>query len=386
MTTLDQSRLMTCLGLIVAVFASSVLVVLLAYGRGEFDGGYELSAVFPTSAQGVFTDGATEVKMRGVAVGTVQRTELLDDARVRITVRIDGATSIPVTTSARIEPLSVFGPKFVNLVPGDAEIGGPFLTDGDQIADASTGADLTEVLDGATGLFAAVDPVDIITIFEAVSIGAAGLGDTLGAGIDDGSELIALAHDHRDRLEPFLSDVESLTTTIESRSQQLVDRIEDYQAVADLVAGRGDEIARLLDGTARIATTTSALLDDIEADLDVTLRALAAVMSGIHDDRELIPAAFDTVGAFFDMLGAGMRLPGPDGKKMTALKGFVTADLCLVFGVCLLPDGGIQSLGINSLAGSEPSAEPRSPSLSPDGGALSEMARLLIENFPGAGA
>ena len=69
----------------------------------------------------------------------------------------------------------------------------------------------------------------------------------------------------------------------------------------------------------------------------------------------MIPAAFDTVGAFFDMLGAGMRLPGPDGKKLTALKGFVTADICLVFGVCLLPDGGIQALGTSALAGS-PSA------------------------------
>lgn len=381
MTTLDQSRFMTCLGLIVAVFASSVLVVLLAYGRGEFDGGYELTAVFPTSAQGVFTDGATEVKMRGVAVGTVQQTQLLDDARVRITVRIDAGTSIPVTTSARIEPLSVFGPKFVNLIPGEAEIGGPFLSDGDQIADASTGADLIEILDGATGLFAAVDPVDIITIFEAVSTGTSGLGDTLGAGIDDGSELIALAHDHRERLDPFLADVESLTTTIESRSRQLVDRISDYQAIADIVAGRGDEIARLLDGTARIATTTSVLLDDIEADLDITLRSLAAVMAGIHEDRELIPEAFDTVGAFFDMLGAGMRLPGPDGKKLVALKGFVTADVCLVFGVCLLPDGGVERLDVPALAGSAPSATPVSVESSLEGRELWELARLLVSDL-----
>src|SRR3546814_14600368 len=50
---------------------------------------------------------------------------------------------------------------------------------------------------------------------------------------------------------------------------------------------------------------------------------------------------FDAVGAFFDMLGAGMRLPGPDGKKLTALKGFITVDLCMVYGVCVLPEGGL---------------------------------------------
>lgn len=384
MTTRDEPRVMACLGLAVAVFASAVLVVLLAYGRGEFDDDYELSAVFPTSAQGVFTDGGTEVKLRGVPVGTVRGTELLDDARVRVTVRIDRGISIPFTTEARIEPLSVFGPKFVNLIPGTAEADGPYLADGDEIASASTGTDLTEILDGATGLFGAVDPVDLITIFEAISSGISGLGETIGAGIDNGSELVSVAHAHRDRVGSFLSDVELLSTTIENRSDRLVARLADYQALADLVAGRGQDIADLLDGTARIATTTSVLLDDIETDLDITLRTLAAVMAGIHEDRHLIPSAFDTVGAFFDMLGAGMRLPGPDGKKLTALKGFITADVCLVFGVCVLPDGGIQTLSTPTLAGSGPSRA--STASSPEGRQLSELARLLVGSVGGSGS
>lgn len=362
MRTMSESRFLTALGAVVAVFASSVLVVVLAYGRGEFDGGYELSAVFPTSAQGLFTDGATEVKLRGVPVGSVRGTELLDDAQVRVTMRMDRGVSVPVTTEARIEPLSVFGPKFVNLIPGSAEQSGPFLSPGDQIARASTGTDLTDVLAGATVLFGAVEPADLVAIFDAVSTGVAGLGDTLGSGIDDGAALIDVAHGHRDRIGPFLADTAEVATTIESRSERLLDRISDYTALADLVAHRGDELATLLDGAAHIATTTDVLVEDLAVDFDVTVRSLAAVLAGIHEDRELIPAAFDTVGAFFDMLGAGMRLPGPDGKKLTALKGFVTADICLVFGVCLLPDGGIQALGTSALAGSPSAGTAATPS------------------------
>ncbi len=387
MTAMSESRFLTCLGVIVAVFASSVLVVVLAYGRGDFDGGYELSAVFPTSAQGLFTDGATEVKLRGVPVGTVRGVELLDDAQVRVTMRMDAGVPVPVTTEARIEPLSVFGPKFVNLIPGSAEQQGPFLSSGDQIGRASTGTDLTDVLAGATVLFGAVDPADLVTVFDAVSTGVAGLGDTIGGGIDDGAALVDVAHRNRDRVGPFLSDTAVLATTIESRSERLLLRIDDYTAVADLVANRGDELARLLDGVAHIATTADVLVEDLAVDFDITVRSLAVVLAGIHDDRELIPAAFDTVGAFFDMLGAGMRLPGPDGKKLTALKGFVTADVCLVFGVCLLPDGGIQALGPGASVGSPPSAPATATSSSGDrvvDSTLPALAELLVGS-PAAG-
>src|SRR3546814_1168189 len=70
-----------------------------------------------------------------------------------------------------------------------------------------------------------------------------------------------------------------------------------------------------------LATRGSRLVADSADDFDVTVRAMARILGTVHADRERIPSMFDAVGAFFDMLGAGMRLPGPDGKKLTALKG-----------------------------------------------------------------
>ena len=353
-------RILECLGLLSLAFGAGLLAIVLAYGRGEYDGGYELGARFPTAAQGLFTDGGTEVKLRGVTVGTVSGVELLPDAQVQVTLDIDDGIEVPVATRARIEPLSIFGPKFVDLIPvgpGD----GPVLADGDQLIDASTGSDLTDVLEGATGLFAAVDPAELVTIFDAVAAAVGGLGDTMGSTIDDGATLVGVAHRARDRIGPFVADAEQLSTELSARSERILGRIEDFEAIAELVAGRGDELSVLLDGTARIATTTDGLVRDVAADFDVTVRSLGAVLEGVHDERELIPSAFDTVGAFFDMLGAGMRLPGPDGKKLTALKGFVTADLCLVFGVCLLPDGGVTALEQPRLAGSSTLPTPAGP-------------------------
>ncbi len=369
------ARTMACVGLVTAVLCSGLVPVLLAYGRGEFDSTYELSAVFPSSSQGVFTDGATDVKLRGIKVGTVRHIELLADGRARLTLTIDAGVEIPVTTEARLEPLSVFGPKFVDLVPGAGEGEGPILGPGDEIASATTGVELTDVLDQAGGLFASVDPVDLVTIFDATSTGVAGLGDTLGAGVDAAAVLVDVAHRRRDLLAVFLPDLHTVTTTIASRSDRFLNRLGDYRTVADAVAGRAGDLDALLDATAAIATRGATLLEDAATEFDLTVRSIAAVLHGIYAERARVPAAFDTIGAFFDMLGAGMRLPGPDGKKLTALKGFITVDLCLVFGVCLLPEGGLGMGATATLAGSSRTGDAPEP----DRSGLTDLASLLVD-------
>ena len=106
-----------------------------------------------------------------------------------------------------------------------------------------------------------------------------------------------------------------------------------------------------LDTTAHLATRGTHLVTDSAGDFDVTVRAMARILRTVHADRDRIPSMFDAVGAFFDMLGAGMRLPGPDGKKLTALKGFITIDLCMVYGVCVLPEGGLGATTTPPLVG-----------------------------------
>ena len=354
-------RTLALVGLVAAVLTSAVAVVLVAYGQGEFDDTYELHGVFPSSSQGIFTDGGTEVKMRGVNIGTVRAIELLPDGRVEVRFSIRDGVRVPATAEARIEPLSVFGPKFVDVVPGAGEGSGPMLAPGAQLAKATTGTDLTDVLDEAGSLFDAVDATDLVTIVSETARALTGRGETLGRGIDAGSELAEVAHSQRHLIAPFLADVETVAGTTAARSGRFLDGLDDYEVVARLVADHAEELVDLLDATGTLATRGSSFVADSAGDFDLTVRAMARIMRTVHDDRERIPSTFDAVGAFFDMLGAGMRLPGPDGKKLTALKGFITVDLCLVYGVCLLPDGGLGDTTTPPLGGGDPGGTPETP-------------------------
>jgi len=281
------------------------------------------------------------VKMRGINVGTVRGIELLPDGRVEVRFAIREDVKIPATAEARIEPLSVFGPKYVNMITHDTEADGATVPRGGELARATTGTDLTDVLDEAGGLFSAVDTNDLVTIVTETSRALVGQGDTLGRGIDAGAALSEVAHGRRDLIAPFLADLRTIAGTTAARSDPFLDRTDDFGVVAGLVSDNADDILATMDGTATLAARGTRLIADSADDFDVTVRAMARILRTVHADRERIPSMFDAVGAFFDMLGAGMRLPGPDGKKLTALKGFITVDLCLVYGVCLLPEGGL---------------------------------------------
>lgn len=381
------SNTLAAIGAIAVVFTAAVSVVLLRYGEGYFEPTYELTAVFPTSTQGVFTDGGTDVKMRGVNVGTVTGVELLDDGRARLSFAIDDGVEVPATVAARLEPLSVFGPKFVSLIPDRGPTGGDLLSGGDEIASATVRSELTGVLADTTSLLARVDTLEVVEIFDAVSTGLNGRGDEIGKTIDGATTLVGIADAHRDDLNRFLPDLAGLSSTVAARSSTFLDRIDTYQTVADLVGGRDAEVAALLDGAATIARRSGTLLDDAAVEFDLTVRAVADVMTSIYAERELVPSSLDAVGAFFDMLGAGMRLPGPDGKKLTALKGFITADLCLVYGICLLPDGGIelpeQQIPPPPTGPGEPTVpgEPLPPA--PDDGGLLDIIGGLLDPIGG---
>jgi phospholipid/cholesterol/gamma-HCH transport system substrate-binding protein len=349
---------LACIGLALAVFMAGAVVVLLSYGRGYYDAGYSLTAVFPTSSQGVFTDGGSEVKMRGVTIGTISGVALLPDGRARYTLRIDHGTQVPATATVAIEPLSVFGPKFVNIVPGPGETTGPYLHAGDEIAHAVTGSDLTEVLDHATKFFTAVDANDVITIFDAISTAVRGRGDDIGKTIDAASTLVDVADRDRALLAQFLPDGATVASTLASRSDRFITMVDDLRTVTAVVGAHGSELSHLLDTTVAIADRAGSLIDDTANDFDVTVHAVADVLAGIFDERALLPKALDTIGAFFQFLGAPMRLPGPNGKTLVALKGFITVDLCLVYGVCVLPSEQVGVVNTPPLAGSAAAGGP----------------------------
>jgi phospholipid/cholesterol/gamma-HCH transport system substrate-binding protein len=321
-------------GLVGMVLLAGAVTLAVSYGRGYYDSRYEVSAVFPTSSQGLFTDGGTDVKMRGLNVGTVSGVELLPDGRARIMLRLDAEVRVPASSTASIEPLSVFGPKFVRIEPGPDDGTVTYLGAGDEITSTRTATELTTIIAGATELLGAVEPGDVRAIVDAVSEGIGGLGTTMGRGIDQTAALLDVGAAHAGDVRAFLADLAVLSGTVADHRDDLVATIDDVAELAATFADHAGDLDALLDRTVAISGAFTVLLDDHRADFAATVEALAQFVHGIYGESARIPDLIDLLGTFFGRLSDVIRLQGPSGTTLAGLRGFVELDLCLLYGIC----------------------------------------------------
>lgn len=323
-------------GLAGALAIAGLITVVLSYGQGSFDKGYDVSAVFPSSSQGLFTDGGSAVKLRGLNVGEVSGIELLPDGRARVTMFIHEGIRVPDSAMASIEPLSVFGPKFVRLEPGDHETSGPFLRDGDEIGRTQTQRELTDILAATTELFDHVDPMDIVITIDAIAEGTSGLGPQIGNTIDASGALAAVAAKHADDIRQFLGDVALLSGTYAAHGDDILSVGANLDTLVDAAFDEPDRLEQLLDVTTGISSTFAKLLRDNADELDTTIRSVGSFIADISVEADKIPELIDMLGTFFGRLADVIRFDGPAGTRMAALRGFISLDLCLVYGVCPL--------------------------------------------------
>jgi phospholipid/cholesterol/gamma-HCH transport system substrate-binding protein len=321
-------------GLAGALAIAGLITVTLSYGQGYFDPGYELTAVFPSSSQGLFTDGGSSVKLRGVNVGEVSGIELLPDGRARVSMFLDEGVRVPDTVKASIEPLSIFGPKFVHLEAGEHEGVGPFLGDGDEIERTATLAEVTDILESATELFEKLDPADLVVTIDAIAEGTSGMGDEMGRSIDAGAALLGVAADHADDIRRFLGDAALLTGTISTRGDSILATLANAETVISAL-GDGEDLDDLLDVTTGISSTFADLLRDNTDNLTTTIDSVGAFIASVNTKSEKLPDLLDLVGTFFGRLSDVIRFDGPADTKMAAVQTFISVDLCLVYGLCV---------------------------------------------------
>ena len=355
-----------CIGVLL-LFAGATVAI--RYGQGYFTPGYELHATFPTSSQGLYTDGGSDVKLRGINVGTVRAIDLLDDGQVRITLFMDEGVEVPDTAVASIEPLSVFGPKFIRLAPGEHEGTDDVLGDGDEIEQTMAPVELTDILASATELFEDIDPQDLITIFDEIAEGVSGLGPEIGRSIDAGSELLSVGAAHDADTRQFLADLAGLSTMLADHAEDARAITEDLAEVLPVLTEDPDRLGDLLDATSAIAGSFADLLADNGPQIDSSILAVATFVAGVDARASEIPAFVDLIGSFFGRLTDVIRFDAPADKQMAGLRGFIALDLCLVYGVCA--GGTAMGADVTALAATAPVTADPDP--------FGELIELLVE-------
>lgn len=251
--------------LLLGVVFVAVISLLIGLSIAIYDKVFDRSDIITIQADraGLQLPKFGDVRLHGVLVGQVRS---IDDngTEAVITVAIDPATlhEIPTNVGVQILPTTLFGQKFISLVPSPHP-SSTMLSAGDVIPSiqVQTNVELGQVLAHLFPLLRAVRPADLNATLSALADALDGRGAQLGQNLDHldtylhgiagslptlRSDLVRLA-DVADTYDVAAPDLLRTLGNLTVTSKTVLQKQQQLHAFFDDLAGLGDTATRVLD-------------------------------------------------------------------------------------------------------------------------------------------
>lgn len=374
-------------GLCALVLVVGAGTVGIKWAFGFFDDGYEIVADFAAAGQGLVED--SDVKIRGLDVGHVESIELVD-GRARVTMFIDGDRGIPARTSSfTIRPKTLFGEKFVDVVPGPDEGDGPFFEDGDvvprffdegapmpdevlrndegQALRSAGGFELEEVLNDVYPILEAIDPGDVRVVLDEFAIAGDGLGETINRSIVNGERVTDVQVARDAEMREFLDDLASLTGELADRAPDLVTGAANLNEALPVLTEDPAALTALLQSLERTSSEVADLLEANADFIEIAYTDGQRVLDLLYGRRTQVVPLLTGMRTYMEVLSSVARIPVGDGTVMAAVKGIMGGELCNVI----------------PCAGGVPASAPPAPAPTPLPVPLPPLPTIPLPQLPG---
>jgi len=293
----------TLLGVVaLALFAAAVAVTGI-FLAGGFRGGIPVDAVFSAPGIGQQLPVGGDVKIRGVLVGHISGIDLTEDGNAVIELSLNGDDDVPIDASAEIRSKTVFGEKWVELIPPAGSDEGPFLRSGDVIPDERTKEPLEfeRALQLGHDLLSAIPPGDLARALEALAEGFAGQEASGRTAIDRGLVALRAVNSRAGELDLSLRQLREFSEWLDENDSDLVSFMESLDSANRALVGAApafrsnlqsvpaffdslasfqerveDDLGRLVEDGATVSEIVAARADNL-TDIVVQLRAFTTV-------------------------------------------------------------------------------------------------------------
>ncbi|MEW2390005.1 MCE family protein [Streptomyces venezuelae] len=274
------------------------------------------SVVVETGRAGSEMRPSAEVRLRGVVVGEVERIDTDGrTARLTLALRPDRIGRVPSDVRAQLLPTTLFGQRYVALVPSEHPSAHP-LTAGSVIPqDRSRSAvELDQVLDNLLPLLTAVQPQKLSATLSALAQALEGRGEKLGDSMVALDGYLKDFNPHLPALNQDIKELVELSDTYADAAPDLVDALHDATTtsatIAEQRAGLSSLYASVTTGSQELGSwlrSNRANLIRLTATSRPTLRILA-------EYAPAFPCTLSTVADFVPVmdaaLGKGTDRPG----------------------------------------------------------------------------
>lgn len=229
------------------ITGAATLFLGLLLSNGNLSKRYDYKAVF-TDVTGVVK--GDDVRIAGVAVGSVKDIKVLDRDKAIVTFGVDANTPLTENTNVQIRFRNLVGQRYFSLTQG-SEGAKATLKPGSTIPESRTeeALDLNVLFQGFKPVFQALSPEDTNKLAY---------------------ELIQTIQGEGGNFESLLANTSSLTNTLAGRDKLIGDVITNLSQVLDTVGSRDQELTETID-------------------------TLQQFVTGLKNDREAILGSVDSI-------------------------------------------------------------------------------------------
>ncbi|MGW8743781.1 MCE family protein [Streptomyces sp. NPDC055794] len=272
--------------------------------------------VVETGSAGNQMHPGAEVKLRGVVVGEVRDIDA-DGAGARLTLAMKPGSldHVPADVRAQMLPTTLFGERFVALVPPANPSPEPLAAGAVVPQDRSANAiELQQVLDDVLPMLTAVQPQKLAATLSAVSQALEGRGERLG-------ETLSLLDEHLEEFNPNLpalnrdlKELVKVSHVYADAAPEIITALTDFTTTSGTLAEQEAELAATLGATTRTSEDVTAFLRKNQDNIIRLSATSRPTLELLAEYSSAFPCTLRTLAEFVPAmdkaLGKGTDRPG----------------------------------------------------------------------------
>lgn len=239
----DAKRQLT--GLITVLVIAAIVVGAIVMFRGGVAPTASVTVISPRA--GLVMNPDAKVKLHGAQVGKVVSIETLPDgqAALKLAMNPDDLQLIPVNTGVEIASSTVFGAKFVQLVPPAEPSQEPMYAG--QVLDAThTTVEINTVFEQLVSVLAQIQPEKLNETLGAMAQAVDGRGDKLGQTMVDLDALLAKIAPSLPTMSHEMAVAPQVFNAYADAGPDLMDTVRGATQLSDTLVDRRNDLDALL--------------------------------------------------------------------------------------------------------------------------------------------
>ena len=211
-----------------------------------------------------------DVRYNGVLVGQVRSIRQQgDEAVIQLGLEPDSAKAIPRDIEAQILPTTLFGQKYVALVPRDRS-GPTGIRSGTVLPPkrVHTSVELGRVLARLYPLLRTVQPADLSATLNALASALNGRGEAIGRSMDKLDSYLTTMNAHLPTLQEDLRLLAQVTDTYQGAAPDLIQTLANLTVTSHTITSHKDQLAGLFGSVTDVANLSTDILGANEVNIE----------------------------------------------------------------------------------------------------------------------